>query len=141
MWGERMGIDVNFNTNPNSRGVNFHGASSSSVVFVKGGYSYSNVRVGTTAEWEAQPLLIGEKNVVYIYTDHLIDEDGNPIPGYKVGDGLGYLGTAPFDDAIMMKHINNTDIHITAEEREFWNNKVSVYIDADNPERLIFTTE
>ena len=136
-----MGINVNFNTDNGSRGVHFRDTSSSNVIFVKGGTCYSNVLVGTTAEWNAQPDLIGAKNVIYVYTDHYHDDDGNPVPGYKVGDGLGYLAGQAFDDAIMVKHIHNTEIHITEEEREFWNNKVSVYVDADNPELLVFTRD
>ena len=109
--------------------------------FTTGGSYYSNVSVGTTEEWNSRPSLIGAKNVVYVYTDHETDGDGQPIPGFKVGDGLAYLIDLPFNDDLMVTHINNQLIHVTEEERAFWNNKVSAYIDADNNEELVLTTE
>lgn len=99
----------------------------------------NNVRVATTAEWDAQRDLIGVKNVVYVYTDHEQTEDGNPVPAFKVGDGLAYLIDAPFNSDIAMQHIQDTTVHVTAAEKEFWNNKVTAYLNAENMEQLILT--
>lgn len=99
----------------------------------------NNVRVATTAEWDAQRDLIGVKNVVYVYTDHEQTEDGKPIPGFKVGDGMAYLIDAPFNDDLALRHIYDTSIHVTPEEKEFWNNKVTAYLDAEDIECLILT--
>jgi len=45
-----------------------------------------------------------------------------------------------FDDETFLAHINNGDIHISAAERTFWNNKVRCYTQVNVPETLIFTT-
>ena len=98
-----------------------------------------NLYVATTAEWDSNKFLIGAKDVVYVYTDHLTNEKGEPVPGFKVGDGLAYLIDLPFNDDLFIKHINNSGIHVTEEEKEFWNNKVTAYINAGNPEELVLT--
>ena len=94
----------------------------------------------TVEGWASKPSLIAKENAIYVYTDYQHDSEGNNVPGFKVGDGLGYLVDAPFVDAVMQEHIMNNVIHVTAEEKEFWNNKVRVYIDSENLENLVFTT-
>ena len=81
------------------------------------------VMIDDTEHWNAKASDISEKNAFYIYTDYAETEDGRYIAGVKVGDGLGPIGTLPFIDTIMQEHMNNTDIHVTSEEKEFWNNK------------------
>ena len=78
------------------------------------------VKSATVAEWAQQTSLTSEKDVIYVYTDHQTD-DGKNIPGIKIGDGLTHVVDLPFVDTIYMKHITDTDIHITAEERAKWN--------------------
>lgn len=95
----------------------------------------------TVEGWRAQVGLVGQANTIYIYTDYQEDEDGNPIAGVKVGDGNAYLIDAPFLDTIYYEHVNDTDIHITAEEREFWNNKVRCYYSLLDDETVVFTTQ
>ena len=101
----------------------------------------SNVRVATTAEWDAQRDLVGVKNVVYVYSDHETTEDGRPIPGFKVGDGMAYLIDAPFNDDLAMRHIYNTTIHVTEEEKAFWNSKVTAYLDFEDIENLVLSSD
>lgn len=96
------------------------------------------VLFNTTAAWDAQVQLTSEANTLYVYTDHQYDSQGNKIAGIKVGDGNAYLIDMPFTDEVIMEHINDNVRHITAEERAFWNNKVSCYL-ADT-DRVIFTT-
>lgn len=93
----------------------------------------------TTAEWNQQPPTVSEAGALYIWSDYRQDEQGNNIPGVKVGDGNAYIADLPFKDDDFLKHILNTDIHVTPEEKEFWNNKVTCYISQNNPERIIFT--
>lgn len=93
----------------------------------------------TTTGWNSLPNLIGEKGVLYIYTDHLVNDQGENIPGFKVGDGLAYLIDLPFADDLYLDHIHNTDIHVTLAEKLFWNNKERTYISEDDEENLIFT--
>lgn len=95
----------------------------------------------TTAGWNAQNTLVGALNTIYIYTDYQEDEEGNAIAGIKIGDGNAYLIDKPFLDTIYYGHINDTDIHITAEEREFWNNKVRCYYSLLEDETVVFTTQ
>ena len=97
----------------------------------------------TTAHWNANPKLISEKNKAYVYLDHeSIEEDGKTkwIPGVKIGDGKAYLIDLPFTDEVMIAHIRNLGIHVTPEEKEFWNNKVRTYMDTVEGEQLVFTT-
>lgn len=83
---------------------------------------------GTTAEWNAQPTLVSEANIMYVYTDYRV-EDGQNIPNIKIGDGLAYLIDLPF-----------MNMDVTAAEKTFWNDKVRCYLDDVNIENLIFTT-
>lgn len=99
----------------------------------------NNVLVNTTENWNSNPTLIGKKNVVYVYTDRSTNEDGQSVPGFKVGDGLAYLIDLPFNDDIMMTHINDSTIHVTDEDRLFWNNKVTAYLNPFNLEELVIT--
>ena len=101
----------------------------------------AKVKCNTTAGWNSQIDLIAEEGVVYVYTDYLLNEDDEPIPAFKVGDGLAYLIDIPFNEDINSKHIQNTNIHITNDEREYWNNKVTVYLDVNYLEELVFSKE
>ena len=92
----------------------------------------SKILVNTTAGWNAKPDLVGTVNTVYVYSDHHTDEQGNPIPSFKVGDGTTYLLDLPFNDDLMTQHVEDATIHITQEEREFWNNKNRATINGEN---------
>lgn len=98
----------------------------------------------TTENWNKKASLISELNTVYVYVDHQTktDEEGKEIwiPGIKIGDGKAYLIDLPFSDELMIAHINDLGIHVTAEEKKFWNNKVRTYMDTVEGEQLVFTT-
>lgn len=88
----------------------------------------------TTAQWNAEITTIGEKNVLYIYTDYkTVEQQGEEyfLPGLKVGDGTSYLIDLPFlNDTsalnqALLDHINNHIVHITPEQRAFWNDKLN----------------
>ena len=101
----------------------------------------------TKANWDAQRFLIAERRVVYIYSDYdyVEDEAGNRIAvaGVKIGDGTTYLIDLPFvGDAttkLIVEHLADSTVHITAAEREFWNNKISAFFRDENPENLILS--
>lgn len=85
----------------------------------------------TTENWnKVATTFVGYKGEVVIYDDYkqITDKDGNVvnIPGIKVCDGETYVGALPFitDDVEMtlLSHINDSDIHVTSEEKENWNN-------------------
>lgn len=84
----------------------------------------------TTAEWNSQPILT-QVNHIYVYTDHQQDEQGNPVPGIKIGTGNAYVADLPFIDTVTMDHINNTDIHVSAEDRAYWDEKFQAYYSAN----------
>lgn len=101
---------------------------------------------GTTAQWATQTQLVSRPNTVYIYTDRRTKSDGNGgtinIAGFKLGDGQAYVVDLPFlnvDEETFSSHVNNNVIHITDEERIFWNNKDRCYIDGNDAETLVFT--
>lgn len=97
----------------------------------------------TTSGWDGQASLIAQEDCVYVYTDHSTI-DGINYPAVKIGDGTSYLIDMPFVNADAKKlndHLTNTDIHITSAERTAWNNKVRCYLDINDEENLIFTTD
>ena len=98
----------------------------------------------TTEEWEENNTLISQKGTFYIYTDYqIIQKEGQSItiPGIKIGDGLAFVVDLPFITDFLadtiIDHINNYTMHITQQEREFWNNKVTSYIAQRNNEELV----
>lgn len=96
----------------------------------------TQVMFGTKDFWDSQPELIGRDNAIYVYTDAL-SKDYKNIARFKVGDGQTLLKDISFMDMIYYDHISDPLIHVSGEDREFWNNKVSCYNDG---EKLIFTT-
>ena len=104
----------------------------------------------TTSNWNKNPSLISEYGAIYIYSDFQMIQGNILIPGLKIGDGNAYLIDLPFiTDALAQNilsiiqmlnaHINNPDVHITPEERIFWNNKVTSKMDTYDSENLILT--
>lgn len=97
----------------------------------------------TKSEWNLNRDFMSQKNVLYIYTDYkTIEKDGEQIliPGLKIGDGTTYLIDLPFVndtsrgselEQLILDHINNKVIHISAEERNFWNNKLNLLLQPD----------
>ena len=116
---------------------------SSGVAEISGIIGDVRVLISTQEGWDSQKSLVSERNTLYIYSDH--DQvDGKDVPALKVGDGTSFLIDMAYvtDNAsVLMSHIQNKDIHVTVEEKEFWNNKVrcdeSVIAIEDT---LIFTT-
>lgn len=52
------------------------------------------------------------------------------IPNIKIGTGNAYVQDLAFVDEktrdILMAHIQNHDIHVTLQEKVFWNNKINI---------------
>ena len=103
----------------------------------------ANIKIKTKEEWDQDINLISQQNTFYIYTNQITQEDekGNIInhPGIKIGDGTSYLIDLPFVGDLLYTHINNSNIHISLEDREFWNNKVRTQDSQIDEENLIFT--
>ena len=87
----------------------------------------------TTANWNAALGFIPLAGEIIIYTDHRkITKDGQQInmPSIKIGDGLAYVQDLPFVDEdtrdTLLMHINDALIHVSAQDRQFWNHKVDI---------------
>lgn len=104
------------------------------------GSSQSQIFYNTTAYWDAQTTTPSIEGAIYIYSDHDKDGSNNDIPGIKVGTGNAYVPDLPFIDYKYDAHLADTVSHITAAERTAWNGKVRCYIDNNNTENLVFTT-
>ena len=105
---------------------------------LKGNLSIPAARSGTnpihqdtTEAWNSQPNLIAKAGHLYFYTDHQ-QVGGVNVAGMKLGDGTSYLIDLPFTDAQLQDHISDTIVHITQEEREFWNNKNRAVVTGEN---------
>lgn len=101
----------------------------------------NKIRYDTVEGWAHDLDYIPAEGEIIIYTNYTV-QDGVNIPAIKVGDGLAYAADLPFvDDGVrdaLLEHISNLEIHITAEERAFWNNKVRCFMDDDDT--VVFTT-
>lgn len=106
------------------------------------------IHYGTTEHWNSQPDLVGKKSHIYVYSDYAeteIDGEIVAVPNIKIGDGSAFLIDNPFVtksvEDILNLHLNDGDVHISETERDFWNEKVRCFIDPEDPEKIIFTTE
>ena len=103
------------------------------------------VKSGTKEYWATQRDFVPALNMIVVYTNAgEIENDDQTIniPRIKIGDGNTYCIDLPFvDEHILNKlenHINDSNIHVTPQEKNFWNNKINI----DNfllDENLIFT--
>lgn len=91
----------------------------------------------STANWNAARGMIPLAGEIIVYNDYKTIQkeiDGEmrtvTIPGIKIGDGQTYVQDLPFIDEELrdriLNHINNQDIHVTLQDRLFWNNKLNV---------------
>lgn len=91
---------------------------------------FAGIEFGTTQEWNSRRTYRPVEGMIVVYTDYSTDSEGRPVYGIKIGDGNAYLIDLAFiggDIAdILREHINDTTIHITQGEREFWNNKINI---------------
>ncbi len=95
----------------------------------------------TTENWNNTKGFIPMAGEVIVYTDYEtktyeVEEYGEKvtktveIPNIKVGTGNAYVQDLAFVDEktrdILMAHIQDHDIHVTLQEKVFWNNKINV---------------
>lgn len=89
----------------------------------------------TTSNWQKKTSYIPPVGTIIVYTDRNII-NGVKYAGVKLGDGMAYCVDLPFvgDDvaaqivAMLNEHVGNTNIHVTSEEKEFWNNKLNCVV-------------
>lgn len=106
-------------------------------------FSLASCSVDTTDGWNLRRTYIPKRGELVIYLDRSIVDDV-ARPGLKIGDGKAYVADLPFYDddtiaallSLIRNHIGDPDLHVTAEEKERWDNKISCEV---NGEELIFT--
>ena len=106
------------------------------------------IHYGTAEHWNSQPDLVGKKSHIYVYSDYAeteIDGEMVAVPNIKIGDGSAFLIDNPFIsksvEDILNLHIDDNSVHISETERDFWNKKVRCFIDPEDNENVIFTTD
>lgn len=114
---------------PSINGVELSGDKSAQDLYI--------VSENTTAGWNENPLYLPKAGEICVYTDRttVVDDQGHEITfsGIKIGDGNAYLIDLPFvgDDTRYMvlqriqQHEANAAIHVSPEDRSFWNNKLN----------------
>ena len=120
-------------------------------ITLSGNQTVADLRIvseDTTAGWNDKLDYVPKRGEIVLYTDRetITDEQGNTImvPGIKIGDGNAYLVDLPFQDEAtrskaleeLKNHEANTSIHVTEDEKEFWNAKLNYDVAGDE---LIFT--
>lgn len=101
-----------------------------------------NIKYKTTAQWNEDLTYIPALGEIIIYLDHgTYDDNGTTIyvPDIKIGDGQAYCVDLPFiceteKEHILSQieaHVNNSDIHVTTNEKNFWNNKLNYNISGE----------
>lgn len=91
----------------------------------------------TTQHWNEALGFIPLEGEIIIYNDYTtIQKEVNgvvktvKVPAIKVGDGMAYVQDLPFVNEDLreqlLNHIENPDIHVTLQEKLFWNNKLNV---------------
>ena len=119
--------------------------------YLRSGHTgFAGIEFGTTAEWNARPDYRPVAGMIVVYTDYdsYVDEQtGETIytPGIKIGDGNAYLIDKAFvgGDTLhaLENHIADSDVHVTLEEKEKWNNKVTCIEPEEGDDLLIFTKD
>ena len=91
------------------------------------------VQYATTDFWNSCRGYIPNRGQIIVYSDYkTIWKDGKEVkvPGIKVGSGNAYIQDLAFvgEDIAreLLQHINNRSIHVTPEEKTFWNSKLNV---------------
>ena len=95
----------------------------------------------TTEHWNEAIGFIPLPGEVIVYEDYetktyTVQEYGETvtktvqIPNIKIGTGNAYVQDLAFVDEktrdILMAHIRDNDIHVTLQEKLFWNNKINI---------------
>ena len=99
------------------------------------------IKHDTTENWNNASGFIPLPGEIIVYDDYevktyTVEEYGEMvtktalIPNVKVGTGNAYVQDLAFVDEktrdILMAHINDHDIHVTLQEKVFWNNKINI---------------
>ena len=108
-----------------------------------------SITTKTTAEWNANGDYVPANGEIVVYSDRRqIVQDGKTIniPAIKIGNGVDSIRDLSFVESgsgsidLFEEHIHDTTIHTNEDEKNFWNNKVSIDYSELNSEMLIFKT-
>ena len=93
----------------------------------------AGINYGDTEYWNNRYGYVPEQGAIIIYSDYghkIVDGQVVDVPGIKIGNGNAYVQDLAFvGDSlanVIYSHIMDTAIHITPQERDFWNNKLNV---------------
>lgn len=95
----------------------------------------------TRANWDAYPQMIARRGYIYVYSDYMKDDQGRYLAGIKVGDGRSYLIDMAFIDELYAAHIADKSIHVTPQEKAYWDDKVTAYMDKVQGETLVLSKD
>ena len=99
------------------------------------------IKHDTTENWNNAIGFIPLPGELIVYDDYetktyQVEEYGETvtktvqIPNIKIGTGNAYVQDLGFVDEktrdMLMAHINDHDIHVTLQEKLFWNNKINI---------------
>lgn len=108
------------------------------------------LKTDTTENWDNAKDFIPLKGEIIVYSDYsTTEQDGKQVfvPAIKVGDGLAYVVDLPFVSdpnssseiqQALYNHINNTVIHVNSDDRDHWDNNISVDISEEQEQLLLF---
>ena len=88
------------------------------------------VSENTESGWSGTPMYVPKNGEICLYTD---------TGKIKIGDGsvclvdLPFIGEAAVDEVkeLLRKHIEDQNIHVTQEEKNFWNAKLNYDVDGE----------
>lgn len=88
------------------------------------------VSENTESGWAGTPMYVPKNGEICLYTD---------TGKIKIGDGsvclvdLPFIGEAAVDEVkdLLRKHIEDRNIHVTQEEKNFWNAKLNYDVDGE----------
>ena len=93
----------------------------------------AKLQIKTSEEWAREEENTSYLNLIYFYKD-IDEETGKIVEKIRVGDGVTKIKDLPF-----IADSSALETQVTPQEKEKWNNKVSVSLDGSN-ESIIFTT-
>ena len=104
------------------------------------------IKHDTSQHWNEAIGFIPLKGEFIVYEDYkteLIDGVAKYIPAIKIGDGNAYVQDLPFmgEASIPQEvwdHINNALIHVSEDDRVYWNHKIDCYDDIQNDVLILY---
>ena len=88
------------------------------------------LRYATYGQWMVSEVILQPGEAAVAAFPNIDPSQPPQAVGIKIGDGRAYVQDLPFIDGALRQellgHINDPDIHVTIQEKLFWNNKLNV---------------